>query len=88
MKQPLSLPHSVIFKFADGIPRRMKDTPEFCFASEWCLENIGSWNYSWKRLDHNADWSMPDYVIYYFKREEDAVMFKLACQDLVMGVEV
>ena len=88
MNDPLRLPHPVIFKFPAGIPRRMRDTPEFCFASAWCLENIGSWNYSWKRLDTNVGWGKGDVVIYYFKREEDAVMFKLACQDQVLGVEV
>ena len=82
MHTPLPLPYSVIFTYPDGIPRKMRDSPEFSVPSEWCLENIGSWNYSWKRLETSGSWGKPDLILYYFKREEDAIMFKLACADL------
>lgn len=48
-----------------------------CDANEWCIENAGMQNYSWKALNYH-DWQTETgYVIYYFKDPLIAMTFKL-----------
>lgn len=73
------LRHFVIFKFRRGSTgfnqsRIIGNDNEM---DEWCVENVGLQNYSW---DRRAD-SYYGMLIYYFKNEEHATLFKLTWGD-------
>lgn len=69
------LKHTVLIKYKGKRPRQFigEDGP----ANEWCMENAGMVNYSWKHLHHYDYQSGGGYVVYYFKDPLIATMFKL-----------
>lgn len=69
------LKHTVLIKYKGYRPRQFLGND--CLANEWCIENAGLVNYSWKYLHHYDYWSDAGYVIYYFKDPMIATMFKL-----------
>jgi len=70
-----TLNHTVLIKYKGKRPRQFAG--DECLANEWCMDNAGLVNYSWKTLYHYDHWTDAGYVIYYFKDPMVATMFKL-----------
>lgn len=70
------LTHTVLIKYK-GRHRPVQFIGDECAANEWCMENAGMQNYSWKALNYHSWEAGSGYVIYYFKDPLVAMMFKL-----------